>query len=1759
MKTRLISLMLSVVLLVCMVPVQAFAYIGALRESAAGVGGGVYEDLSSRKMAYIQNDYISFHICVEADSSLQEGTVCYTLPTAEITSMDDLSIYGMQQIAFRVDNREKRTSTGYQTVSGTPFFLLVNNVKYSVDKTAGTITVDYTFTDTDFTAKSVFRLVRLDRGLTYDITTANIAFPVRNNDSDTTQNWGVMCETQVFCSTTDYISDVTMLMSYSDFPKTGHSGADGSARVYANTVSEFDKTGYAYWSEEKGRPSGYTCLDITSGMGETLTDDIDEIFVDSYTWANPFVATGDIYMFDAEYADLVNDRGVEGHVGDAYYCGAVSYKSSILTTADTQYTFKSQESEGSALIPGRYSNLWGYRDLQTVETVPEVTERDNVVIPEDSQYLAVVKSGSGYSVQHAATKAELDALSNVVAALRGQYTYDKINKRYMFNKNVELSPSITAAWTTGTGVYLDEDGTLHIDEKNVSLNTPSFKFYKPKNGGYLKLSYSDDERGGLCIELDHGKNDAVISVNIPNVICKLSKAYLDLKGNLTFEGEFGIESLFDGATFTMDKLSYGLKSGDMKVNGIHAKGKIELTEGKLFGLGAGGVEGEVNTFKGEELYDFSLELEVGDLFSAKAKLMLVRLDNGRLCPEEIYFNVKNQVKGTGIDITPGTPVITLTGGGGGVTGLASTVNGNYRAIPPVVVRLEASAELAKVVEGDYTLEAGPSKLRISAEDLNIKVGSKKVQVISEMSAGFFAEEKDMTYNDIVYTGFNFGGDASLGLKVFNIPESDEFMYNTLGWFNGTIEAGFDVGANGFIGDNTEHGTYLTYVGIFGKAGAKLQIPERIPVIGGKKLLGADLDFKLGGASVVDASKANVKEVFSNMNVTGGLVATASVVGISGRVIYLIPDTVKVQGKLFSDFDEWDWDDTELFSTNKTMLLTAPLIASLDNGDEAIVLSTFKVAPVPLFAAAVPGAPDTVEKHVTADISALEDGEHLVFAIVPFGQIGDSIDGFADSLLIEPVKTDNTTGPAIELKYMKETTETVEGGSETGTFADSDENEDANAWIGTFETEENKDHEIISLTKAVYVSVPKSDLAGIRSFNIYADRDFAAKAVATVPGTTLFADVLSGGGDTYTLSAKPVNPETDAKYRLYVYYSTKPGSADYLVNVIDGGSTPEPGLALAGSGITAPTGRYYLSAFLTEETTITNEAGETEVFEIPVDSYTTENADIRYTYDSGVPEPSSVSLTASGNETMTASWIGSASNDADGYIVTIYQKDSTGNFVDTGCGYQQAKGDFTEDGAMRFDSETNTYSIDMAITVGGSGGSMKGDPKVKSSAALDADKTYKVGVTAYKNTEHAGVQCPSYSSEAKSAEQYLPKYEPLKLSFLLGGDPIERSDDGVFSGIVSGENNSILEISSDKDPDVTYTVNGAVQEDRFYTLPEFEGMVTLEIKASHTHNGVTDDTYEYVVVSKDNTAPVLTLDQDSFIADESGNFTITGICGACNKVSCEYTTVNLDAVADEDGAFAISGNIADSDGIVVFLQACDAAGNASSRVIAIVSPQPETIEIPGTPEDPTEPTKPIRPVKPAHEEDPDTETVTEVQNPFVDVKEGDFFYNAVLWAIGKNITVGVDETNFAPFAQASRGQMVTFLWKAAGKPEPVTTECPFTDISPDAYYYKAVLWACENGITAGKAADSFAPDDSVTRGQAVTFLWKVNSSVIADMQEEGSASVPFTDISPDAYYYRAILWAYGNGITAGTSPTTFSPDELCTRGQIVTFLYNGDKK
>jgi hypothetical protein len=252
---------------------------------------------------------------------------------------------------------------------------------------------------------------------------------------------------------------------------------------------------------------------------------------------------------------------------------------------------------------------------------------------------------------------------------------------------------------------------------------------------------------------------------------------------------------------------------------------------------------------------------------------------------------------------------------------------------------------------------------------------------------------------------------------------------------------------------------------------------------------------------------------------------------------------------------------------------------------------------------------------------------------------------------------------------------------------------------------------------------------------------------------------------------------------------------------------------------------------------------------------------------------------------------------------------------------------------------------------------------------------------------------------------------------------------------------------------------------------------------------------------------------------------TGVCSVCGKTISESEEIPALGHSWDDGVVTTAATTT-STGVKTYT--CAVCKETKEEVIPKLE---ETTTEPTTPEEPEEP-EPTEPETPV----------------FTDVEEDTWYSDAVDWAVENGITEGTSDTTFSPFKTCTRAQIVTFLWRAAGSPEPTTTENPFKDVAEGQYYYKAVLWAYENGITDGTSSTTFSPYGSCIRAQIVTFLWRANGKPEAENAES------FTYVQEDQYYSEAVAWAVENQITDGIGNGKFGPGSVCNRAQAVTFLY-----
>ena len=615
-------------------------------------------------------------------------------------------------------------------------------------------------------------------------------------------------------------------------------------------------------------------------------------------------------------------------------------------------------------------------------------------------------------------------------------------------------------------------------------------------------------------------------------------------------------------------------------------------------------------------------------------------------------------------------------------------------------------------------------------------------------------------------------------------------------------------------------------------------------------------------------------------------------------------------------------------------------------------------------------------------------------------------------------------------------------------------------------------------------------------------------------------------NTNNLTGKVKYPENGKTYVLRTYLGSTEGDAAYLVDeqTVTDTDTDNLSVSLPDSGELLPTGTYYATSFLMTEKEFTLEGGK-KVTTLAAIDHQKFSAPISYKNTMQPAAPSTATLEFIGNEVMRAEWDPVAG--ADGYHVTIYQKDGT-DWKDTGFGY---------------DLGADRNTIDMALTVGGSAVSFNGEGEAASAPAenLTADKDYKIGVRAYKEKTIEKGKGKYYSSETSSNEENLPKYTPLNISLAVNGIACTRDANRVFQAYVGGNTNSLTVTCGEAeriqvtrmDTDQELTGDG----NNTFTIPNFTGSLMLCVSGIKGK----DVTSEFLLVNMDKTDPVLTLTSPIFFANRStGAYTITGMTEAGSEVVYDSGSV----YAESDGSFAITGTLPEGDtDRSLFLYAKDDADNSSTPQLAMIlrqtAPDPvnENTGIPSQPENsgtasashtdsgtnngagtaPASPfsatpgTEPASGIKPGAENTRrttpkdsillrewqdirDTTTITgdqpaadeeaeEGNNPFTDVSEDDWFYDDVMFVYENGLMEGISSTQFGPYETQTRGRMAEILWRMEGSPAPKVKNS-FADVEDGARYADAIAWIAENDISSGYNKDSFGPRGSHHPGNSL---------------------------------------------------------------------------
>ena len=686
-------------------------------------------------------------------------------------------------------------------------------------------------------------------------------------------------------------------------------------------------------------------------------------------------------------------------------------------------------------------------------------------------------------------------------------------------------------------------------------------------------------------------------------------------------------------------------------------------------------------------------------------------------------------------------------------------------------------------------------------------------------------------------------------------------------------------------------------------------------------------------------------------------------------------------------------------------------------------------------------------------------------------------------------------------------------------------------------------------------------------------------------------------NTNNLTGKVKYPENGKTYVLRTYLGSTEGDAAYLVDeqTVTDTDTDNLSVSLPDSGELLPTGTYYATSFLMTEKEFTLEGGK-KVTTLAAIDHQKFSAPISYKNTMQPAAPSTATLEFIGNEVMRAEWDPVAG--ADGYHVTIYQKDGT-DWKDTGFGY---------------DLGADRNTIDMALTVGGSAVSFNGEGEAASAPAenLTADKDYKIGVRAYKEKTIEKGKGKYYSSETSSNEENLPKYTPLNISLAVNGIACTRDANRVFQAYVGGNTNSLTVTCGEAeriqvtrmDTDQELTGDG----NNTFTIPNFTGSLMLCVSGIKGK----DVTSEFLLVNMDKTDPVLTLTSPIFFANRStGAYTITGMTEAGSEVVYDSGSV----YAESDGSFAITGTLPEGDtDRSLFLYAKDDADNSSTPQLAMIlrqtAPDPvnENTGIPSQPENsgtasashtdsgtnngagtaPASPfsatpgTEPASGIKPGAENTRrttpkdsillrewqdirDTTTITgdqpaadeeaeEGNNPFTDVSEDDWFYDDVMFVYENGLMEGISSTQFGPYETQTRGRMAEILWRMEGSPAPKVKNS-FADVEDGARYADAIAWIAENDILSGYNKDSFGPGDPITWEQLAVMFYRYAQYKGYDISIKGSQEELKDMDSTMDDAGKAVLWAVSNGLIREEADVLSAMQDPVSRAEIAAMLHH----
>lgn len=1341
-------------------------------------------------------------------------------------------------------------------------------------------------------------------------------------------------------------------MEYHGFSRMGHAAAGRAAHV---------KISRDYMSTAKE-------TDITAGMGQVMmgqdvSNGIMEIYSDSYGVDNPFVLGGDW---------RVDDNGAQAPISVRY-----DAEGDVLTTLAGWGWL-----EPGGELQKRAFHIWGFRDVYTKAEVAEqggsnLTQPDEVIIPQASDKLGIYKSGGSMLALPIRDAAWEQALKKQHGAplytLRGEFKEgrDDGGKFYEFTTGkVALTPTVTASWNSGQYFKVRVDGngrfTRFDTSAGVEYNTPTFRLYSPVTGMTEAAGLDFDGGEELTLHMKPEKNAVLVFVNIPQVSSHIDKAQLKGSGDVVLSGQMGLDLILNCAAdqlITLEKLSYGPKgrNNEFQQNGILANGKISSAD--LLGLELGELEAAINTFDGEEQYDFKLELNAFDLFETKAELQLKRLNNGRLAPNNLYFRFATA---GGIPIVPPVPTTFIKGGGGGFYGLADTINGDFVGIPPIQLKLSIKADYVKVIEGWANATVGPGILEYSGTDMTIA----KMPFLREFGMRLKLEGERRSYLGKEYTGLRAGGGMNIKLEA---PKEPYAFFEV----EGSAEASVFGGLDNYKSPNSAY----IQLDSRGKINATVKIPERLGrvkfrILKGKKLFNTQVDFILGTQTAMNVAKGTsfkdaVTSAWNNMSVYGGVSNQGKFLASYYRIYYVIPNhfgggfhlwkNINAGWSLEQEIAKNGWYPSGSWGLQAAAAPMTVMMAPLYDGETeeqvgiaVVETSLYAVSAdsVAMMAVALPGGEgfyEDIEYKVPSGIPGPSSESDLGLMVMP-KDAADLETTLRESMKLYEVAEDTSLKP-IELKETDYTGEAVNLAGANFTEVE-DEGEDG------------------SSKKGFLIDLNHKGIADGK-WKVTADCDFTCQLVASAPLTSLELNL-----NNYDATSTVKNERKDKIYAVRYYLDTeKDGTGEhYFLDMVE---TVPNTYEVPHEGSIAPTGEYYVTAVLVEKVDF-EASGKKESAWVTVDTQTSADK-VTYTNTSKPTAPKNVTIAATGNETLTAAWDGVEK--ADGYRVTLYYQEGSGAWKQAGASYELDNADFDKGGAASMSG--GRYSLRMTPTVAGkdvtvikneakpeesgidlSGGTSDEAPtNVNYKVAVEAIR-YEESAISYENegaeTEKANVR---YFSEPVESTKpaYLPEYKAPEITVTSGRQIVTLNGTNgygemVWSAIpdrtlftVKGEVNGITVTPEQGSGSGSFNVSGGSGTWTVEADAAGEELIANSGRVRIVAEKGNDRTEYYLRLVLDDVPPIITVDAKNVRADmTTGAYTVMGQTEPGLEVIMD-STPELKGRADAEGRFSLSGTLPASaegsetkfDSILASLTAEDGAGNEAEPVSVVISARPET--------------------------------------------------------------------------------------------------------------------------------------------------------------------------------------------------------------------------